>query len=392
VDTTVRGDNDLLNFYTPASNNYLQPISTVLPSYQSQVFENNNFPDLTLIDPKLKNGYTQTSFVGVQQAVGDSLTIEVNGTSALGRRLITTDVVNRQFTQTDPGPVDTYRPAPYNADVAWRSGEGKSDYYALSTLVRYRIAPFQLQAAYTWSHSIDNQSDPLVGDFFDLNFSTITSVGASQPRASFTQQFNSNADRGNSDFDQRHNLVLTSIWQSPYRRLAARGWQISFLAAFRTGTPYSVEATNPLQPNSGGVIDNQRADLVGGVAPVYATPMAVAGGVQLLNPAAFAIPAPESTGNTGRNEFRGPGLYSVDLSLGRSFRVPRLREGTTFTVRADAYNFLNHANPGNPDSTLGDANFGVSTYGRQGTVSGFPAVTPLNETARQIQPLLRLQF
>ena len=72
--------------------------------------------------------------------------------------------------------------------------------------------------------------------------------------------------------------------------------------------------------------------------------------------------------------------------------MPKLREGTFFTLRADFFNVLNHANLGNPDSLLGDANFGLSTYGRQGAASGFPAIAPLNETARQVQILLRLVF
>jgi hypothetical protein len=85
-------------------------------------------------------------------------------------------------------------------------------------------------------------------------------------------------------------------------------------------------------------------------------------------------------------------MYDLDASLARSFSIPKMPEGTRFTVRADFFNILNHANLGNPDNTLEDLNFGIATFGRQGTASGFPAVTPLNETARQIQVLLRLEF
>jgi hypothetical protein len=72
--------------------------------------------------------------------------------------------------------------------------------------------------------------------------------------------------------------------------------------------------------------------------------------------------------------------------------VPRLREGTLLTLRADAFNVLNHANLNNPDNVYGSSTFGLATYGRQGTASGFPAVAPLNETARQFQLVLRLEF
>jgi hypothetical protein len=386
----VRNNNVLLQFYNvSAPVNYLTPVASALSSYTGQT-PPRDFPGLTLVDPNLKNGYSQSSFLGVQQQVRDNFTVEVNGTSALARRLITTDIVNRAFTLENPG-TSAVRPNEALPDISWRSGQGISDYYALSALARYRGRSFLLQAAYTWSHSIDNQSDPLTGDFFDLNFSAIGATGETGPRSAFTQQYNSNGDRASSQFDQRHNLFLVGIWRSQSRRRVARGWTVSGLAALRTGTPYSVLATSPDVPDSGGEIVNQRANLIAPGA-VYANPLPGAGGVYLLNAAAFGIPGANQTGTTGRNAFRGPGLYDLDTSLARSFAVPRLREGTLFTMRADFFNILNHANLGNPDNLLGDRNFGLSTYGRQGAASGFPAVTPLNETARQVQILVRLQF
>jgi hypothetical protein len=100
-------------------------------------------------------------------------------------------------------------------------------------------------------------------------------------------------------------------------------------------------------------------------------------------------------GNSGRNAFIGPGFYSVDVSLARSFGLRWLGEAGRLTVRADAYNFLNHANLGNPNSDFTNPpspSFGVATFGRQGTQSGFPAESPLNETARQIQLSVRVRF
>jgi hypothetical protein len=368
---------------TTAPFNYLQSPADVLKGFPSTP---SDFPSITAVDPQLKNGYTQTSFLGVQTAVHDNLSVEIGGTSALARRLVTTDIVNRAFTTL----VGDGRPNSVLPDVSWRSGQGISNYYALNTLIRYRTRTLQLQGAYTWSHSIDNQSDPLIGDFFDLNFSSLKG-GATQLKSSFARQYDSGADRGNSAFDQRHNLFLLGVWQSPARRWWSRNWIASGLAAFRTGTPYTVLASSFDIPVSGGVIENQRADLIG-PAPVLANPAPAPGGLYLLNPNAFASPGASSTGNTGRNAFRGPGLYNMDLSVARSFAVPHLMEGTRFTLRADAFNFLNHANLGNPDNLVGSPTFGLATFGRQGTASGFPASAPLNETARQFQILLRLEF
>jgi hypothetical protein len=389
-------DVGLADYQLPATGgfNYLAPMSTVLQGLANQS-PNLNASDIpiTLIDPKLRNGYAQDSFLGVQQAIGGNLTFELNGTAALGRRLITTDIVNREFTTTDA--MMQGRPNGSLPDVAWRSSEGSSDYTALSAIAKYKWRTLFVQAAYTWSHAIDNQSDPLIGDFFNLDFTTAVSnasSNATSQRSSFAQQYNSSGDRGNSDFDQRQNLFLLGIWRSEGRRLLTRGWQVSWMAAFRTGFPYTV--TSPSSTVLGaGQIDNQRANLTNAAAAMLPNPAAGLGGVYLLNPAAFAEPmAPGVVGNTGRNEFRGPGLYNLDFSLGRSFAVPRLREGTRITIRADAFNILNHANLNNPISLIGSPDFGLATYGRQGTASGFPAVTPVNETARQVQMLLRLEF
>lgn len=386
----VSANNISLPLYSVSgTTNYLQPISAVLPSYANQPQAAGAFPPLTLMDPNLKNGYAENSFLGIQHSIGENFTLEVNGTSSLGRRLITSDIVNRQFTTTEGFDG---RPNENFPDIEWRSSQGISDYYAMTALARYHLRTLQFQAAYTWSHAIDNQSDPLGAELFNLEYTTVGNGVAATERSSFATQYDSNGDRGNSDFDQRQNLFLLGVWQSDGRRLLTRGWEVAWMAAFRTGFPYSIEAPQSVIVPGVAAIENQRASLVNPAAAVLPAPQPAAGGVILLNPAAFSIPTDGNVGNTGRNAFRGPGLYNIDLSLARSFRVPHLGEGTLLTVRADGFNILNHANLNNPDNLLGSPDFGLATYGREGTPSGFPAVSPVNETARQFQVLVRVQF
>ena len=76
--------------------NYLAPIATELATFQGQALS-SNFPDLTLVEPGLRNGYIHSYFAGVQQRVKDNLVVEVNGLGSYGRRLITTDIINRDF-------------------------------------------------------------------------------------------------------------------------------------------------------------------------------------------------------------------------------------------------------------------------------------------------------
>jgi hypothetical protein len=206
--------------------------------------------------------------------------------------------------------------------------------------------------------------------------------------------FDSSGDRANADSDQRHNLFLTWDWRSPSPSRIFGGWKFAGIAAFRSGFPYSVLSTTTLFPTAGnGLTEDQRADLIlpgNGLLPQR---VPVNRGVQILNPAAFAEPVdPGIVGTTGRNAFRGPGLYNSDISVSRTFSMSHFREGTRLTLRADAFNVLNHANLNNPDNLFGSPTFGIATYGRQGAQSGFPAVAPLNETARQIQLLVRLEF
>ncbi len=362
----------------------------MLQTFQGQTLA-STFPDLTLLDPNLSNGRVKSYFAGVQQRITGNLTLEVNGLGAYGRGLITTDVVNRSFSTLA---------SRYNnnlADIVYRANQGFSDYNALTAVVRYRISRGIVQGSYTWSHSIDNQSDPLIGDFFNLTFTSIQTGATTGQRSTFSQQFNPNADRGNSDFDQRQNLVIFSYWNLPAPgapsrvRILLRDWTVAGLAAFRAGLPYTVYGPSQ-EINGQGFILNNRANVLLPGQAAFANPAAVPGGVQLLNPAAFGPAAPSTLGNSGRNAFIGPGFYSFDLSLARAFHLPWLGESGQLRIRADAYNVLNHANLGNPDAQLGDAAFGVATYGRQGFPSGFPAVSPLNETPREIQLSVKIQF
>jgi hypothetical protein len=285
---------------------------------------------------------------------------------------------------------------PNLSTISYRANQGKSDYFGGSASVRFHSRMAEGQISYTLSHTIDNQSDPLAGTFLNYNFGSILTSGGSPVIAAFTQQFDSQGDRGNSDFDQRQNLVFYSAFEAPVfsRRSLGRflnNWRLGTIAAFRSGLPYS--ALGP-QANQFGLPTyvNSRLSLVTS-AQGASTDIAIPGGKQLLNAADFAPPPDGTIGNTGRNAFRGPGLFNIDLSVGREFSIPHAESGRLL-VRADLFNVLNHANLNNPCNSYYCTNpgFGGSMYGRSETNSGFPLLLPLSETARQIQVLVRLSF
>jgi hypothetical protein len=377
---------------TASTRNYLSPISEQLSRLDGRVID-DAFPDLTLYDPDIRDTYVHSYFAGVQQQVSNAWTVEVNGLGSLGRKTIVTDIVNRPFSV---GGISRFNDS--ISDVVYRAAQGLSNYHALTAVARYRAGRRQFSLAYTWSHAIDHQSEPLARDFFDLLFTRIGPDSSRSEYAAFSNQFDLRGDRGNADFDQRHNLVFYSIWDLPRafdgRKIGwlLRDWRFAQLAAFRSGFPYSVRQRASIDPDDLKILYNVRADVIDPGRAMLDPPVAVAGGERMLNAAAFAEAPGSRQGNSGRNAFQGPGLYNIDLSLARYFPMPWLGEAGRLGFRADVFNFLNHSNLNSPRPLLGQPDFGVALYGRQGRGNGFPAVSPLNETARQVQLMLRLEF
>jgi hypothetical protein len=347
----------------------------------------SNSVRITFYQPGIRSPYIENYFLGLQQQLTNSMTVSVNGFGSLGRQLITTDFLNRagtSFSSTDLPP------------IYYRANQGASSDYGLTVTTQWRVPRGQFHIAWTWSHSIDNQSEPLAMDYYikldSLNLlpSVPPAGGTFTPTGgTFTRQFDSSADRGNSDFDQRQNVVFFSIWDLPSPSRASksailfRNWKVSQLAAVRSGLPFSVlsvAGAPQLLYNRADIVDPQNVG----------ADQAVTGGRLILNSSAFQM-SPQF-GNSGRNAFRAPGFYSLDVSLSRAFAVPQLGDAGRVLLRADAFNILNHANLGSPDNTLGDSAFGVATYGRQGVTNGFPTAIPFQETARQIQLIVKIEF
>ena len=71
--------------------------------------------------------------------------------------------------------------------------------------------------------------------------------------------------------------------------------------------------------------------------------------------AKFSTPAPGEMGNTGRNFFRAPGSYNVNLSLAKRTRISGRQ---ILEIRADSSNVLNHPIWGLPTLTTTSTLFG----------------------------------
>ena len=116
----------------------------------------------------------------------------------------------------------------YDMNSVLYEAEGISNYNALQVQIRKRLSKgLQVQAAYTWSHSLDEQSGE--GLFFTGN-------NAANPKASYAS----------SDYDQTHVLLVNYSYQMPNvtsdKRLGylVNGWMIGGQTVAQSGSPYSV--------------------------------------------------------------------------------------------------------------------------------------------------------
>ncbi len=130
-------------------------------------------------------------------------------------------------------------------------------------------------------------------------------------------------------------------------RAVADGWQTAGIITLQTGQPFSV-LTGQNQSSTG--LGNDRPNLVG---DPNAGPRSVA---QWFNTSAFALNAPLTFGNAGRNIVTGPPYKNVDYSV---MKNTRLTESLSMQLRAEFFNILNHPNFALPRNTMTAPNFGA---------------------------------
>lgn len=157
---------------------------------------------------------------------------------------------------------------------------------------------------------------------------------------------------------------------------AAGGATTTFANGFVAQLPGTINAANPLPPGfiavvntpSGGASRNvRRPDLVPGVNPYLSNDRLI------LNPAAFATPAPGTFGNVPRNFLRGPGFKQFDLVFNKRIKFS---ESKNLEFRTEIFNVLNHTNFDIPGSRLNLALPSVTQAGGLYTVSSSNVVQP----------------
>ncbi len=218
-------------------------------------------------------------------------------------------------------------------------------------------------------------------------------------------RYNFAYQRGNCDFDVRHNLSsalsydLPNVGRAAALRAILHHWGVDDRFTARTSFPVTFYGSQLLQPN--GQFFYGGLDFVPGL-PVYlygancAAVLQDIGTLQLgqgcpggraINPAAFTAAA-SGMGDAPRNFARGVGMWQMDLAVRRDFLI---HEKLKLQFRAEAFNVFNHPNFGTVNGFFGQSTFGQAT----GTLaSTLGSLNPLYQIGgpRSMQFALRIFF
>jgi hypothetical protein len=270
----------------------------------------------------------------------------------------------------------TFRAFPQFGTLYQGNNDGRSYYNSAQLSFRRSQGAFKFQANYTFSKAIDNWAREGNG----------TSLG------SVMDYRNNVLNRGLSDFDKRHAFNAAFNYTLPFghgKRFlgsSARwvdaivgGWDLGVLNTWQSGNVLTIATGRATGPNSGasywavysGSRDIGKVDRRGDGTYYFTNE----------EKAAFTFPTAGEFGNTGRNTFRGPRFFNVDVSLSKAFK---LTETLKLTYKAEAYNAFNNVNFDNPGLSLASP----SAFGR---ISG--TIGPNGSGgARIMQMALRVDF
>ncbi|HEY0797244.1 MAG TPA: hypothetical protein VGD64_15845 [Acidisarcina sp.] len=316
-------------------------------------------------DPHLKTPYVDNWNLELDQQLDLYTTFSLVYVGSHSRRL---DLGAIQNTAEFPGPGDaatvaSRRPFPNITPTSYDKSTGNSNYNALQVrLNRTTGQGLTYLVSYTWSKSIDLACS---GDY-------------GVEGCELQNAYNPRADRSVSGFDLTHSLSASfsyelpfgaeKTWNPPNRVLnyLARGWQLNGIATLHSGIPYDIIYKGDLA-NTGNTF--VRANLVGNPVPKRRTT------ARWLNESAFAIPAPYTFGDLGRNSLRSDWYRNFDCSFSRIFPV---RDQVKLEFRAEAFNATNSVVFSAPGNVINGPNFGV--------------VTSTANSPRQLQVALKLNF
>ncbi len=309
----------------------------------------------TAVNPQLTNAYMESYNLNLQQQVGSATALQIGYIGSLGRHLRIRRNLNQPtlagnarpfLTLAASSPID---PGSRIGNISEVDSNAYSDYSALWFTMRQNLSHgLEFDSTYTWSRSMD-----------------VNSLG-SQGGYTLQDNFNPQGNYAPSDFDARNRFVFSGIWQLPLHGGRLKdGWQIANITQLQSGNPFTVLTTSTYNGTSGTMRPDQlgsyrltRTKLASNNLQYLAASGCNANAATLAGCSFFAPST--GFGTLGRNSIVGPGLADSDISVQKN---TKLAEATSIELRADAFDFLNHANFNQPNAT-------ISTSGTQPTTAG----------------------
>ena len=326
--------------------------------------------DSFAIDPNFRVGYAQTWQLAVQRDLPAALQLTATYLGVKGTHGVQQFLPNTYA----PGAINPCPDCPVG--FVYRGSGGNSTRESGLLQLRRRLrSGFTATLLYTYSKSIDD--DAQLGGQGYVTGSTQNNASIVMTAAIAQNWLNPRAERALSTFDQRQLLNLQMQYtsgeglgggdlMSGWHGRLLKEWTVITKVVSGTGQP---ETPTYLAAVPGtGFYNTIRPNLT--CSPIY-----VSSAGRHLSAAAYTAPTTGQWGTAGRDSITGPGQFSLDSSLARTFR-PSTR--LSLDARVDATNPLNHAVFTSWNTVWNDA-----------TQFGAPvAANPL----RSLQTTLRLRF
>ncbi len=324
--TSVRGGYGMY-FNTNSSQNLIVTVTNP-PATPRVVFPNPTFPNppfdrtsglsVRPVQWDIETPQVQVWNVNVQRELFGQTALTVGYAGSRGRHLLRSNDVNTAAPITGSDGLPFFPAGAPRINTAWttielKSSDGDSWYRALIVEARRRWSNgfmFQSVVHVVEVGGHDAGVDVLLGrdQRHDLGVSRVHSRTTTRDSRTSTPR---TTGCSTSATTCRSASIVTGVSGA-----LARGWRLSGIVNVRSGNPLTVFVQNnrsrsQWQPSLGPGIGRDRASY----APGFGADNAVAGDPNAwFNPAAFALSAAGTFGNTGRGDFIGPNLRTVDLS------------------------------------------------------------------------------
>jgi hypothetical protein len=362
----------------------------VNPTFPTPDFNRAGAISMRPVQYDLDNPRVHVFNVNVQRELAFQTALTIGYAGSRGVHLLRSGDVNLALPTVQPDgtvfiPAGTPRQNTAFSTIELKSSDGESWYNALIVDIRRRLANgFSLQSSYTFSKSEDTTQ---ASTFFS---------DATNGTTSAMPEYVPGYNKGPSDFDTRHNWVASFSWEIPYgkdggglTRALLGDWQVSGIWTMRSGQPLTVFVTanrsrSQWNPSRGPGIGQDRPSY----APGFDAERAINGTPERwFDAAAFVLQPAGTFGNTGRGDFPGPDMRTLDVAFNKSARLTALGERTFLDLRLEIFNLLNRANFGIPElrafAGQVDGEAPLATFGR---------ISSTVTSARQTQISVRVRF